>query len=241
MNEEFDADRHASEHARFADDDAAYVLGALDPGQRAEFERHLEGCPLCQAQVDELAALPAALAVADPAGWTSEPPPASLLPHLLWQARAQRRRRRIRTAALAAVAACLISLLSIAGLSAWHTSQRPPIRGFSAVAAAAGTVRATAELTATGNGTLLHVSCGHYSGALGSSTSSEPGYRRPQPGEAVTYRLVVINRNGARQVPTSWSPDRDIVFDTSTNWPERAIGALEIQDATGAPILRLKL
>lgn len=240
MNEEFDADRHAFEHARFADDDAAYVLGALDPGQRAEFERHLEGCPLCQAQVAELAALPAALAVADPAGWTADPPPASLLPRLLWQVGAQRRRRRIRTVAAGAVAACLISLLSIAGLSAWHSSRRPPVRSFSAVAAAAGGVRATAELTATGSGTLLHVSCGHYQGGTGSSGEPGPGYRHPQPGE-VTYRLVVINRNGARQVPTSWNPDRDIVVDTSTNWQERAIGALEIEDASGAPILRLQL
>lgn len=237
MNDQFDADRHAFEHARFADDDAAYVLGALDAGQRADFERHLEGCPLCQAQVAELAALPAALAVADPAGWPTEPPPASLLPRLLWQVSAQRRRRRLRTAALGAVAACLISLLSIAGLSAWHSSQRPAILSFRPVTAAAGSVRATAELTATSSGTLLHVTCGHYQGGTDSGT----GYRNPQPGEVAAYRLVVINRDGARQVPTSWSPDRDIVLDTSTNWQQRSIGALEIEDSSGAPILRLEL
>ena len=28
----------------FAHDDAAYVLGALSPGERLEFERHLAGC-----------------------------------------------------------------------------------------------------------------------------------------------------------------------------------------------------
>ena len=35
-------DELATEHARFEFDDAAYLLGALDAGQRQAFERHLE-------------------------------------------------------------------------------------------------------------------------------------------------------------------------------------------------------
>jgi len=45
---------------------AAYVLGALEPVERAEFERHLNACASCQAEVSGLAGLPSLLARAAP-------------------------------------------------------------------------------------------------------------------------------------------------------------------------------
>lgn len=42
---------HDRDHERWQDDAAAYALGALDPGETAEFERHLEGCERCQAEI----------------------------------------------------------------------------------------------------------------------------------------------------------------------------------------------
>ena len=44
------------DHARFAEWDSAYVLGALSPSDRREFEEHLEICELCRRAVAELAA-----------------------------------------------------------------------------------------------------------------------------------------------------------------------------------------
>jgi hypothetical protein len=48
----------------------AYALGALEPDERADVERHLAGCPECRARVRELEAaahrLPQALAAASP-------------------------------------------------------------------------------------------------------------------------------------------------------------------------------
>lgn len=35
------------EHTRWDEDLAAYMLGALEPGEAAEFERHLQGCERC--------------------------------------------------------------------------------------------------------------------------------------------------------------------------------------------------
>ena len=52
---------------KFAQWDAAYVLGALSPAERREFEEHLASCPACQAAVSELAALPGLLAQISPA------------------------------------------------------------------------------------------------------------------------------------------------------------------------------
>ena len=51
---------------RFATWDAAYVLGALSPAERREYEEHLAGCPACQAAVSELAGLPGLLAQVPP-------------------------------------------------------------------------------------------------------------------------------------------------------------------------------
>lgn len=40
-----------SDHTRWSDDLAAYVLGALDPREAADFERHLEGCESCREEL----------------------------------------------------------------------------------------------------------------------------------------------------------------------------------------------
>jgi anti-sigma factor RsiW len=42
--------------------DAAYVLRALSPAERSDFEEHLADCAVCQAAVAELAAIPDQLA-----------------------------------------------------------------------------------------------------------------------------------------------------------------------------------
>lgn len=44
-----------SGHERWSDDVAAYVLGALEPDEAAELERHLERCDLCREQMRWLA------------------------------------------------------------------------------------------------------------------------------------------------------------------------------------------
>jgi len=108
---------------KFAQWDAAYVLGALSPAERREFEEHLASCPQCQTAVSELAAIPGLLAQVSPAdaamlpmtvdnqvgqsGETAEMsdteaeliepgPPPSLLPKMIKKARSRRRRVRPR-------------------------------------------------------------------------------------------------------------------------------------------------
>lgn len=39
------------DHTRWSKDLAAYMLGALEPGEVAEFERHLDGCERCRAEM----------------------------------------------------------------------------------------------------------------------------------------------------------------------------------------------
>jgi anti-sigma-K factor RskA len=42
---------NGSDHNSWSEDLAAYMLGALEPGEAAEFERHLDGCERCRAEM----------------------------------------------------------------------------------------------------------------------------------------------------------------------------------------------
>jgi anti-sigma-K factor RskA len=59
-----------TDHDRWRDDLAAYMLGALEPGEAAELERHAEGCEHCRAEMRWLTpavqALPEAAARLEP-------------------------------------------------------------------------------------------------------------------------------------------------------------------------------
>lgn len=77
-----------------------YVLGGLEPRERQTLEQHLGTCPVCARELDELANLPALLALAAQAPPT---PPGRLRERVLARAVARRVRRRWAVAAAAAV------------------------------------------------------------------------------------------------------------------------------------------
>lgn len=52
--------------------DAAYVLGALPPSERLEYEDHLTYCSTCRTSVVELAGLPGLLARVPPEALDSD-------------------------------------------------------------------------------------------------------------------------------------------------------------------------
>ena len=98
----------------FAHDDAAYVLGALSPAERLEFERHLATCDECSRSVRSFAGMPGLLdlveaeVLADP---PADPPlPTTLLPSLNRVVEVRRRRRTVVIAGLAAAAAAVAAL-----------------------------------------------------------------------------------------------------------------------------------
>lgn len=108
-----------------------YVLGAIDPAERALVDAHLASCQECRDELAGLAGLPALLArvskeeaigLADTDGDTDAPPlgevepPRELLATVLDLTAARRRRRRWRDGGLATAAAAIVAVGVFAGL-----------------------------------------------------------------------------------------------------------------------------
>lgn len=132
-----------------------YVLGALEPAERADFEEHLAGCERCQAEVAELRGLPELLEQAAP--------PVEVPPSLrertfaaVERAAAQQRRRRRLRLALTAAAACLVLVVAFVGgytLSrVGPFADRSRVIAFALAAPDGGPARATAKVRQVGDG-----------------------------------------------------------------------------------------
>jgi anti-sigma factor RsiW len=123
---------------QYARSDAAYVLGALTPEERHQYEQHLRGCDTCTGAVREVAGLPGLLArlsadrviamdaaTDSPAAGPADPPlPQTLLPRLLRRVRQDRRRSRVRIAVVAAGVAASLAVGGTVGVQ--HMTGGPP-------------------------------------------------------------------------------------------------------------------
>ena len=103
-----------TDHESFGEWSGAYVLGALEPDERAEFERHLSDCPECRASVADFAPIPGMLARVDT--FEPGPPPVSLLDEVRGRVASERHalvvsRRRWRMATAAAAIALMFVVL----------------------------------------------------------------------------------------------------------------------------------
>ncbi|MDQ1745442.1 MAG: hypothetical protein QOE23_3781 [Pseudonocardiales bacterium] len=221
-----------AEHAEFALDDAAYLLGALDPERRSAFERHLARCQVCRDRVAEFGELPTVLARADSSAWQPEPPPDTLLPRLLRQVAASRRRRARRIAGLALAAACLLALLATGGVLSWQHAHQPRTLAMETVGPNSAGVHATVQLIPAGSATRVKLACGY------------PSHGSSYPYDhAVSYRMVIFNRRGDRFDLGSWTPqpDEDVQITRTSPWPRQNIGRIEVSDDRGQTVLRLRL
>jgi Putative zinc-finger len=185
---------------RFSTWDAAYVLGALSPEDRREFEEHLAGCSACQVAIAELAGMPgllAAVAPEDAAMWSVAPvpgadntPPDTLLPKMITEIRSRRRRA---MTALVAAAAAVVLVLGGFGLGRVLPADSGPGRvAFSPVEPSSMT--ALADLVPVGNGTDIRLECqyGEYS-----DPTSGAAYAK--------YAIYVVDRKGQAEDVKSWT------------------------------------
>ena len=110
------------EHYRYREQIGAFLLGKLDGVERTALQRHLESCPVCQAEERELKPVVAALSYAAPdrideAPWPPEGLEESTLAPILGEMhRARRYRRRFGWSAVAAAAICVV-VFGLAGFT----------------------------------------------------------------------------------------------------------------------------
>lgn len=228
----------AAEHERYAYDDAAYLLDALEPADREAYERHLASCPICHESVTELAGLPALLSRVDPAGLDTldDPVPESLLPKLLAEVHRRRHRRGLRIATAGFLAACLLAVLAFGGVRIWSDSHRPQVLVLQPVSPEAASVHATVRLTGDNAAPRIRLDCGYTVDAANGAANEYPGY---QP----SYRMVVINRAGVARDLGTWTPQpgEDVELVRDSPWKRQALSRIEISDANGEVLLTVSL
>jgi Putative zinc-finger len=242
---------------KFAQWDAAYVLGALSPAERREFEEHLATCPQCQLAVSELAAIPGLLAQVSPAdaamlsmavdnqaepgetaatsdtetGLIETGPPPSLLPKII---KAARHRRRKMVAAVAGIAAAVVLVIGGIAVATGLIPLRPesPQRvAFSPVVPTA--ITAVADIIPDEDGTQIKVECVY----------AEVNDPRPGGGHE-TYSIFVVDRNGNATDIKEWpaTPNKQMRPSGTTPLKPSQIADLEIrQTDTNEVLLRAPL
>jgi hypothetical protein len=230
----------------FALYDAAYVLGALSPAERRQFETHLLGCAACARSTAELAGLPELMSLVSLEDLTTaaEAPPETLLPSLARSVRRERFRRRAAASTAAVAAACLIGVGAVS-LTRPDSPAGPPVAtsdstsGSTSGSSPSGTadlalravvpssVTATARLVDAAWGTRIDLTCTYNPKKRGS--------------EGRPYTLVVIDRSGAAQQVATWKalPNRRLTVMGASSLARPDIGAVEIRTVSGRAILRL--
>jgi Putative zinc-finger len=218
--------------------DGAYVLGALGPHERREYEDHLAGCAACRDQVAGLSGLPGLLATAGEASLSTFTEPAGEPPYAVFAGKA-RRRRLLWTGAAAAAALALVAGTGAIALNAGkatnapqagvvHTSPKASSGAAVPLDFVATDLGGSAGMKVVGSlvpepwGTQLQWTCTYagYSGGVGNGVPS-------------AYELVAVSPTGAGTVVGSWqaSPGETVHPVASTSLPSSAIASLVIRRA----------
>ena len=206
-------------HQRYAEWDAAYVLGSLSHEERLEYEGHLEECELCRRAVGRLAPMPGLLAKLDPdealaiLDEDGEPLP---LPEV-----APRRARMLWILAGVAAAVLLVAVL-IPTLTSHQPSTGSTNVALSQTVPSA--LSATVALTKASWGTRVDMTC-TYAAAYGGSDQ--------------TYRLYVLDRSGRATLVSSWrSGPGDVARTTgSTDLNPTQISSVQVRSESGKVLL----
>jgi hypothetical protein len=230
-----------------------YVLGAIDPAERALVDAHLTTCRDCRDELAGLAGLPALLsrvsaeeayalagvelteAGGPPAivrGGSQAPPP-ELLASVIDLTAARRRRRRWQQAGLAVAAALIIAVGAFAGLRLGSGPASPSVAsGFNDTGQANGPWE---TVTTSADG--MSASVAYRSMGWGVQTAVKVS------GIPVdtSCNLWVIGRNGSRTLAGGWVTDDHegtVWYPGSAGMPASGVRGFQITVA-GAPALRL--
>ena len=228
-------------------DDAAYVLGALSPAERLEFERHLAACDECSRSIRSLAGLPGLLDLVD-ANVLEDPPadtplPATLLPSLTRAVEARRRRRTVVIAGLAAAAAAVAALslplvldrddappTSGPGTSSPSTAGQDRVETHAMAPQGDVPIEATLGLEPVTWGTRMVLTCTYDKDAIGVELP-----------EQVDYLLYVTDAEGHTEQVGSWTSvsGATMTVPTATSVTRDDLRTVEVRTPDGRVVLRL--
>lgn len=221
------------EHEQFAHLDGAYVLGALSPEERYDFEQHLRDCPECQANVGEIAGLPGLLSkvpVEQARSTVTEQPPPTLLSNLLRQAGSERKRTRRTTIASWLATAAAIIALAIVSIP-WSGEDAETFPTELAAVNAGTSTKMSANIEQVAWGTKIDIQCDDRKSAGTSDYQA-------------VFELVVITNDGDEKVVGTWvgQPGKVTVIPSSVWMSVDDIKTLEIRSETSDdPLFRANL
>lgn len=224
-----------------AHDDAAYVLGALSPAERLEFERHLDTCKECSRSVRSFAGMPGLLDLVE-AGVLENPPadppvPDTLLPGLNLAVASRRRRRMAVVAGLAAAAVALVALTvptvldrddpPTAGPGASTSS---PVETLAMAPLGEAPIEATLGLEPVTWGTRMLLTC----------TYDKDSVDLELPDE-LDYRIYVTTADGRSEQVGSWKSVTGTTMEVpaATSVARDDIATVEVRTTDGRVVLRL--
>ena len=210
---------------RYTEWDAAYVLGALAPDERAEFEQHLATCGRCRAAVGELAGMPGLLAQVPAAeAWAladdPDPLPAPAPEAVTVVELPRRSRPRWWQVAAAAVLVAVLGGLGGYGVRALVVRDDPQRLAFSAVVPSPLT--AVVDLAPVSGGTDVRVEC---------------QYAAVEAGEPYSVWVVDTDGRGSEVRPWTVVPNRVMHPSGVSPLPLHAIAAVEIRDGDAGEVL----
>lgn len=204
-----------------------YVLGSIDPAERALVDRHLAECDSCRDEVASLAGIPGLLGrLTEPEVAVLADPPADdgkLLDRILTTAAASHRRAR-RRRVLAAAAAIVLLATGIGTGAKVLISDRttPPPAATVQLSTTAGPMTVRAGLTAKGWGTMVDL-----------RLTGVPGGHR--------CRVVAVNRDGSTEIAASYTSTYTGTMSVSgaTGFPLTDITEVRINDAAGKTLIAM--
>lgn len=220
-----------ADHARYAEWDAAYVLGALSAADRAEYEAHLSQCAECRAAIAEIAPMPGLLSRIAPERAESllrssdieAPAPEHRARVLSLAAARDRRRRRAWIAGTAAAAAIVIAAVAVPVVTA---QLRPPSTTIALEQVIDAPLTASVSLTDVAWGTRIDMICDY--GAEGDA-----------PADGWAYALVVVGDDGSESVLSTWRahPGSTARLSAGTELAASDIAAVEIRAVDSGTVL----
>lgn len=218
----------------FVYDDGAYVLGALAPAERAAYEQHLAGCPVCREAVNNVAVLPGLLRRLGP---PDSPEPLSVspdrVPNLLKTVTVLRKRQRRKLAGAVLLAACVALLAGITLVTLQSTPPpAPPIKpAMLAMTKVNPESHVTAEVgwTEVGGGVEIVMHCAY-----------------PATGKSLrtyTFRLFALGSDGTAEQVGSWTAAAgdDVTITGVIRFKLADLDRIELRARDGTTLLALEM